>query len=345
MDMISEGQIRYPEWFKLERGTEKTVNRLSRIEELRFYLRSPDQYFRRLAILRINQLRLKDGISYLEEMLDNDLESELNKKLAAWTIKSICLKWNVDLFISNRLFYQFSGKEQYDEMYSINIEDSCPPLHLKIPSSPVSEKITWENNDIKHMQELGFETSFFFSQWLKAYLSDLVTVGKEGVRNLPFLILSLVQKLPKISLSVLFNKGKGILSWHQRNSGRKKRKLFYFPARNYPGTFIREVLSRIMHVICYPFKLICLSKVRMVGLFCLIYYYLTFTGAGIFLTAKCFGVSLIDLQNNLLKTDLMETRDEIYVTAKKILLIAWMQLKDIADWLYIKWIEGIGVNK
>ena len=142
MDMISEGPVKYPEWFKLERGTEKTVNRLSRIEELRFYLRSPDQYFRRLAILRINQLRLKDGISYLEEMLDNDLESELNKKLAAWTIKSICLKWNVDLFISNRLFYQFSGKEQYDEMYSINIEDSCPPLHLKIPSSPVSEKIT-----------------------------------------------------------------------------------------------------------------------------------------------------------------------------------------------------------
>lgn len=343
--MISEGPVKYPEWFKLERETEKTVNRLSRIEELRFYLRSPDQYYRRLAILRINQLKLKDGICYLEEMLDHDLESDLNKELAAWTIKSLCLKWNLDLFISNRLFYQFSGKEQYDEIYSISIEDSCPPLHLKILNSPVSEKITRENNDIELIEEPVFETSFPLSPWFKACLSELAAVGKEGMRNLPLLVLSLVQKLPKISLSVLFNKGKGILSWHQRNSGRKKRKLFYFPARNYPGTFIREVLSRIMHVICYPFKLICSSKVRMVGLFCLIYYYLTFTGAGIFLTAKCFGVSLIDLQNSLLKTDLMETRDEIYVTAKKILLIAWMQLKDIADWLYIKWIEGIGVNK
>ena len=70
-----------------------------------------------------------------------------------------------------------------------------------------------------------------------------------------------------------------------------------------------------MHVICYPFKLIC-SVGSDGGAFLLDLLLPDIYRCRDISYRKMFRVSLIDLQNSLLKTDLMETRDEIYVTAK-----------------------------
>jgi hypothetical protein len=102
----------YPEWYKIEKETEKTISKLSSLRELSFYLRNPDEYIRRLAIIRIADIKLKDAIEILKETLDDRVESQINKELAAWAIKVISHKWDIDLFISHKLLNKYSGSER-----------------------------------------------------------------------------------------------------------------------------------------------------------------------------------------------------------------------------------------
>jgi len=49
-----------PEWYRSERDTEKTIQKLNQIKELDYYLSNPDEYIRRLAILRLRSLPAKE---------------------------------------------------------------------------------------------------------------------------------------------------------------------------------------------------------------------------------------------------------------------------------------------
>jgi len=339
MEMFLEDRCpqKYPEWYLLERETEKTINKLSRVEELKFYLRSPDRYYRRLAILRVNQLNLKDAVSYLEEILDNTTESQLNKNLAAWTIKSICLKCNLELFISNKLFYQFSGREDYHEMYKIFIEDTFAPLQVKIPSSTASERFHLENDAARLDRDLSFQASFSLTAWLKTFLGEWAATAKERLLNFPLAIFKRIKNLKKSNLKM---------------GGRHDKKLFslIFLKPNVKGMskinfrLLSGINSHLPPGFGSLFHRVLRHKFLLGATFCVLYYYFTFSDTGITLTKGRFGISFIEAQNNFLKTDLMETRDEILITAKKILSIAWVQIKDIGDWLYCKWIQEIGVK-
>ncbi|MGI6685613.1 MAG: hypothetical protein ACOX47_09140 [Bacillota bacterium] len=339
--MTSENlySAKFPEWYRLERETEKTIKKLSRIEELRFYLRSPDQYYRRLAILRVKELNLKEAISYLEEILDHDAESQMNKKLAAWCIKSICLKWNLEVFISHKLFYQFSGRETYQEMYLINIEDACSSLHIRLPSLSLSSRLGLaENANRLPEEEFSFDTSFSYQEWLKVCLKELKTDGKERFINFFGKMLLKLKTLAKNIKPPAWEKEKRSMFKIQAFIDGLLRKRFD------PRAAIGKNLRRILQLVSYPFRLILRNKPCLFMVIAGLYYFLTFTDMGIIFTKDQFGLSFIEMQNNLLKTDLMETRDEIFLTVKKIISIAWIQLKDIADWLYYKWIEEIGVK-
>lgn len=344
----------YPEWYVLERDTEKTINKLSRIEELKFYLRSPDQYFRRLAILRINQLKLKDSISYLEEILDNTSENQINKELAAWSIKSICLKWNIELFVSNRLIYQFSGKEKYHEIYKINIKDSFSQFQVKFAADPVTSKLGLGNDQNPHNQDISFETYFSFQEWLQTCLCVSMITGKQCCISLiNKLVTSGYGKVKSINLislikKILFGIYYLLLNVHtiKRNKVLKNRtpRKSMEKKGTHLGTLIIDFFYQIIHIFSYPLRLVLWNKTCIIAVLCVVYYLLTFTDAGISATKDRFGISLLEVQNGFLHADLMETKDEISVVVKKTLLIAWVQLKDIADWMYYKWIEEIGVK-
>jgi len=356
--------LKYPEWYRLEKETEKTIDKLSRIEELRFYLKSPDPYYRRLAILKVNRLHLKEAVSYLEEILDNSLENQKNKELAAWTIKKICLKWNLDLFISHRLFYQYSGRESYREMCPVNLEDSFSPLHVKIPSSPTVKRIELEGEDRPLQQDLSFEARFSFPAWGKACVRELMATGKKQLLGFPVRVfrrlkefrehslLALLtgagrmKKLPSLITGLTKTTKTTKMTGLAKSSSSNKEALHHIVERKKAGavSLAGRVLHAVTGIICWPFRLVFRNKAILPAIIFASYYFLTFTDAGIGFTRDRFGMSLIELQNNFFHTDLMETRDEIFVTVKKILFIAWMQLKDIADWLYYQWLEEIGAK-
>ncbi|MEL7563583.1 MAG: hypothetical protein AAGU27_01680 [Dehalobacterium sp.] len=345
---------KYPERYILERETEKTINKLSRVKELKFYLQSPDQYIRRLAILRVRDLKLKDALSMLEEILDNPAESQINKELAAWSIKSICVKWNIELFISNKLIYQFTGREKYHEIYRVNIKDTSP--ELKCDFAPITSKLGITDDQNLQNQEINIETYFSFQEWLPICLEEVMVSGRQqcislikklliaGLNKIKSInILSLLKKLGSIMLKsmLLLNVHKG-----QRSRLLEKRTSASFIERKRInlGTLMSNALYHIVDILFYPIRLIIRHKTCAIAALCILYYFLTFTDAGIFYTKQQFGVSLIELQNNLLHSDLMETRNEVLIVVKKALSVAWLQVKDIADWIYYKWIEEIGVK-
>ncbi|ATW26019.1 hypothetical protein [Candidatus Formimonas warabiya] len=352
----------YPEWYRLERETEKIINKLSRGEELKFYLKNPDEYIRRLAILRINSLKLKGAVNALEGILDDPSESLSNKELAAWTIKSICLKWQMELFISHRMIYKFTGSEQYYDLFRISFEDSFSSPRFNLSSSPLTSKLERENGNHHRNQDIRFETCFSFQEWLNACYSEFLSTGKQKLIKLPSTILTMAKSLSEKFFTTWYSKVKlfftcklplmltNLLS-NLKTNEKNKRKTFLKYER-YPKdserkksaplvVCVRGAVDRIFYLFCFPLRLIMKHKMGTLAALCACYCLLTFTDTGKIISQKYFGVSFYDLQNQYLNEKFMETCDEITTIVKKVLMIAWLQLKDIGDWLYDQWLEEI----
>lgn len=178
----------YPEWYRIEKETEKTVKKLTTLKELSPYLINSDEFIRRLAILRINELRLKDAIISLKELLDDPLETTNNKELAAWTIKVISLHWNTDLFITNKYLNKYSGKERYTDVCKVSIKDTLPSLKFDFTSSMFNSELQLESNDIRSSKDIDFDLPFSVKEWFSQYSQDILADLKVLMIKLPIIL-------------------------------------------------------------------------------------------------------------------------------------------------------------
>jgi len=178
----------YPEWYRIEKDTEKIIKKLTTIKELIPYLNNSDEYIRRLSILRINDIRLKDSVVALKELLDDPLETIANKELAAWTIKVIINHWNTDLFITNKYLNNYSGKERYEDICKVNIKDTLPSLRFDFTSSMLNSELNIENNDIRSSKDIDFDLPFSVKEWFLQYSQDILSDLKALLVKLPFLM-------------------------------------------------------------------------------------------------------------------------------------------------------------
>ncbi len=178
----------YPEWYRIEKDTDKIIKKLTTIKELIPYLNNSDEYIRRLSILRINDLRLKDAVVALKELLDDPLETITNKELAAWTIKVIINHWNTDLFITNKYLNNYSGKERYEDVCKVNIKDTLPSLRFDFTSSMLNSELSIESNDIRSSKDTDFDLPFSVKEWFLQYSQDILSDLKTLLIKLPFII-------------------------------------------------------------------------------------------------------------------------------------------------------------
>lgn len=183
----------YPGWYKVEKDTEKTIKKLTNIKELMPYLKNPDEFIRRLAILRINDLRLKDSIVALKELLDDPLESTKNKELAAWTIRLISLHWNIDLFITNKYLNKYSGKERYNDICKVSIKDSLPSLKFNFTTSVVNSELQLGSNELTSSKDVDFDLPFSIKEWFRQYSQEILDDLKRVLINLPFMAFKLIK--------------------------------------------------------------------------------------------------------------------------------------------------------
>lgn len=194
----------YPSWYKVEKETEYTIKKLTTLKELMPYLRNSDEFIRRLAILRINELRLKDSIIALKELLDDSLETTKNKEFAAWTIRAISLHWNTELFITNKYLNKYSGKERYTDICKICIKDSLPSLKFNFTTSIVNSELQIENNDITNSKDMNFDLPFSVKEWFSQYSKEILQDLKLLLIKLPFLLFKFLKSAIIFSFSALY---------------------------------------------------------------------------------------------------------------------------------------------
>lgn len=323
----------YPEWYRIERETEKTIKKLLSVKDLSFYLKNPDEYIRRLAVLRISELKPKEGMDVLKEIMDDRSESSTNKELAAWVIKSISLKWNLDLFLTNRLLNQYTGNEIYSEMYKVSVEDPLPSVKFEFASSLVDGELQIDGDNIRRSEDIRFDTNLSVKEWIKEYYREwgkvIIPALKRFFINLPVLILPFLKKLfifIFLKLPVLLSKP--IVNIVRAQSFKSNALKNYKTSYNIPYAHKRNPLEVVNHavkkfifnlfyVLFTPVRLMIKYKKLLLLTVAASYCVLAFSTPGKIFTYKNFGVDLMDVQTNVLNA------------GKEILVYASSELRDI----------------
>lgn len=322
--------IKYPEWYRVERETESTINKLYTLKELGFYLRNSDEYVRRLAILRVNELKLKDSIDVLREILDDSLECTCNKELAAWTIKAISLKWDIDLYISNRLLGKYTGKERYFDIFKIIINDSIPSVKFEFNSSPLDSELQSDNNEIRSCNEIDLEMPFPFQDWFSAWQNQLLSGVKKSLENLPSKIFNSIKKViilffkiaiikfPQFLYNLAIQGLKNIkFKTSRKNIVRSQTKLHKFNSIN-PLYLLKRIIFNVLYIMFAPLRIILKYKKYALVLILVVYCYLTFTTSGKIMAYRYTGLDFYDIQRSLI------------ASTEDIIKCYWKEIKDVS---------------
>ncbi len=283
-----------PEWYRNERETEKIIEKLHSVKELNYYLRNPDEYIRRLAILRLQKLNEKDCVHILKEVIDDPVESDENKYLAAWALKSIATKWIGDNFISNKYVNAFDGSESFKELFSIKQEEFCPSIRFDFTSSHSYVNIQLDHEETILEKDAFFESDFDLKKWFSTFGSRLLKNSLAALYAVPVFIVRLPLLVSRAFCSFL-KKRSTHPKIHRRKGERKK-----FKMNTFFDSFKRFVFN-IFYILFFPFRFARKHKLAIICILLITYSLLTFTDYGRAFTNKYWSVDLIKVQNNTIQ--------------------------------------------
>ncbi|WHH61076.1 HEAT repeat domain-containing protein [Petroclostridium sp. X23] len=344
----------YPEWYLVERETEKTIKKLTTLEELRFYLGNSDEYIRRLAILRMNELKLKDAIQYLEELLDDHLENTKNKELAAWTIKAISMKWNIDLFINHRLLNRYTGDENLEQIAGVHIVGSPYAFKFSFSKTLINSELQQENDNMFRNQDINFQVRFPAKDWILAWYHEFLSAGKQLLIKLPSIMLKYLIALMVLLYTTIFIKlpkkiykiaSMCFATYRHKKDIQKKHGNYY------DGSYVkkmrltysaRTIFSRFLYVLSSPVRFFARHKSLIFFTMVAAYCFLTFTNTGRALAVQYLGFDLVDVQYKYLHLDMEKMQKYLKNSALQVLDYAWEELSDIGKWLSMKFRQEIG---
>ncbi len=315
-----------PEWYRSERETERIIEKLHSAKELDYYLRNPDEYIRRLAILRLQKLNDQNCIYVLKEVIDDPVESEENKYLAAWVLKSITKKRIGDNFISNKYLNAFNGSESFKELYSIKQEDLCPSVEFDFTSSQSYSDIQLDSDETILERDAFFESDFDLKKWFSAFGSRLIKNLLAALCAVPVFIIKLPVLIGRKIYAFLKKqsdkkraKSKSMVitdsaikdeeinnlrikyskikhpKIHGRKEERKKIRMNTF----FDST--KRFFFYIFYILFFPFRFARKHKLAIICILLAAYSLLAFTDYGRAFTNKYWSVDLIEVQNNTIQ--------------------------------------------
>ncbi|MDP4183169.1 MAG: SH3 domain-containing protein [Bacillota bacterium] len=327
MDSLKTVLFEYPKWYTLEKETEKTINKLFTIKELSFYLKNSNENIRRLAILRIEELKSKESIEALKDIMNDMTENQINKELAAWAVKSISLKWDMDLFVSNKLLNKYSGAERSLPLNHVKIVDPTPQIKFEFKSLTFEQELVKDQDNIRQNEDVFLDITFSFKEWLIAILEEYKSKLRTNWKSMPrmlfiylktitFIIFAYLIILPFKSMTKLIKLGlnysriiKGKIRSGKSTSPKERKASGYnvldresrnsFFEKNNPEPSIKSSVFKILFFILTPLRLI--IKFRKLAMFSIliIYLFFAYTSTGKILLYKYSGLELLDLQNRL----------------------------------------------
>jgi len=251
-----------PDWYRIEKETGRIIRKLTSVKELDYYLKNQDEYIRRLAILRLGELKLKDSITVLKEVMDDHLENPLNKDLAAWVIKSVSIKWNIELFLSGSHLSKFTGKERYTDICKVSFQDFTPAVKFEFSSLLVDSELGLDSGNLRSSEDISFDMDFSFAKWFREYNKDIL----RGIRKLFIRVPVLLFHLFKIILAAILIK---------------------------VPVFIFKALKKLLF---FPLRLILRHRKLIFASVIILYCLLAFTPQGRIASHRFLGVNLMQVQ-------------------------------------------------
>jgi hypothetical protein len=165
---IQHSQV--PEWYSTERETEKTIQKLNSIKELDYYLQNPDEFIRRLAILRLQKISAKEAAYILKDILDSPSETPRNKYISGWILNSLLKGKDDVLLMGSRYAGNLTGSERFDELFPIISEKFHGSVNFNFDSSPMHSAFTLDKEDAVLERDVYFESEFDYGQWFKSFV-------------------------------------------------------------------------------------------------------------------------------------------------------------------------------
>lgn len=276
-----------PGWYRAERETENMIEKLNSVKDLEHYIKSSDEYIRRLAILRLKQFSAKEAVFTLKEVLDNNQESESNKYLAAWVLKSLSVKWNFDIFVSSMYLGKFNGTESYDELFRVTLDDEVPSIRFDFSTCPSHSAFKLEAAESLRSGDIQIKTGFDFRQWF------------------PALGLGLLKKSGSI-IAFIFRKRPAKPS-HDYHS-------IYREVYKKPGFMasIKKGLFNMLYLLFFPLRFVFKHKLAVLFSLAALYVMFAFTDYGRAFTNKYTGVDLRDFQKKTVESLKSYSRYALY---------------------------------
>lgn len=319
MDSIKNTLQNLPEWYGMERRTEKTMERLTTVKELVYYLKNPDEYIRHLAIIRLSQLKLKDSINILGEILDDNAECNENKELAAWAVRATALKWDMDIFINHKYLSRFTGTETYDELFKITKEDTLPSIRFDFSKNPAFPDMRLELQDNNCIHDICFYTKMEVMQWFNVFLSNLFS---NFASKFSHMLIFLLRILWKAAAGIFFKlpgmaakKTAVLVRSIKRPAHRSIETYIAHTPRDYYGKYGRDIYKRpglsalvksmgfnILYVLLFPLRLVLRHKAAAFITVAALYCILSFTWYGKIISFKYLNMDFVQFQKNTVNT-------------------------------------------
>ena len=314
-----------PEWYILEKETAKTISKLSGIRELEHYLRNPNEYIRRLAIIRSSELKLKDSITVLKDFLDDPLESAVNKELAAWAIKSAGSGWDIELYTGNKLLSRFSGREKYCDLFNISVKGFPDTIRFEFASMLLESELQSGGGEYRAGEGINLDTTFSLGEWLRSYSSDILHSTGNALLGIPLLLIKLIGKITGMFFRKLFSLA---LSLFLKLRSRRKLRYDKYEGK---GVFSRDIyverpnrlgllkngVHAFLRALFFPFRLVYRYRAAVFITVLIAYCFMAYSTYGRIFIRSRFGVDLAYIQEKALDA------------SREVLRYAWEELKTL----------------
>lgn len=322
--MISpSAALSLPEWYCLERETEKIMSKLASVKELDFYLRHQDEYIRRLAIIRLSVLKPRGLENILGDVLDNSLESNENKELAAWAIKAGALKWKTEVIVNNRYLTRYTGDEKLTDLFRVSRDELKPSLSFNFhQAAPYMQELP-EQDSMADIRDISFQAVFPLKEWLlgltAGIFSGLKAIPLLLVRGIPAVFKFFAGKIrqrhknsprqmkspmPENNFTGLYHKtyeDSGIMSLISHSRAPTARFPRFSPIKSLTSLF-KRVIFNMLYVLFFPVRLVLRHKLVLLYIVAILYVPLNFTDFGKTTFTKYFGRDFVQEQSKAFET-------------------------------------------
>lgn len=190
-----------PEWYRTEKETQKTLQRLDDLKAIRFYLEHSDPYIRRLAIIRASQLKNREAYTLLSEVSEDAFETQENRETAARLMVELNDELGLGFFLHTTLAFQTSEGDAAGGM-ELKVLDHLPDIHFQFSNSLIASQLILDQTlQRSHMEDAKDLFSFSLKAWCTRYAKSAFQDLGRGVIKLLKGLCTLLRGLPKVLLS------------------------------------------------------------------------------------------------------------------------------------------------